>query len=89
MENNLDENSYITGANNEQYASVTIRQNIGNENNVEMIVVTYSNVANMKSYKINLMYEFHPTMWHLTYGYKMITECIQFQLQTKNHKLLS
>jgi len=44
----------ITGASNEQYASVSFRQNIGDDTDIEMIEVTSVNVANGSSYNINL-----------------------------------
>ena len=46
----------ITGARNEQYASVSFRKNIGDVTNIEMIEITSLNVANMESYNINLPY---------------------------------
>jgi hypothetical protein len=46
----------ITGATNEQYASLSFRQNIGDDTNIEMIEVTSLNVANTESYNINLPY---------------------------------
>ena len=54
--NNVNGLVMITGASNEQYASVSFRKNIGDVTNIEMIEITSLNVANMESYNINLPY---------------------------------
>ena len=52
--NNVSGIVTITGADDEQYVSVSFRQNIGDDINIEMIEITSVNVSNMENYNINL-----------------------------------